>query len=293
MKSLRHVQLLSFIGCVAVACAGRGRAFAAEDPPAVAPADADAKQERKKKLEDMRRLAESTIVSSLAGKEKAPAKLVAEPVLRYDSQFHGIRDATVWVYGDKGRPLAVQKVEFYRAPYLTGYYYGLASLSDGLIETRWAGDPAWSSTKPGVEMQALPGGPKAAATPAGRLLQMKDQVRRFSATRINAGDIREENRLLSRPIHRYNDPAAGLQDGAIFAFVANGSNPDFFLVLELRGPDLARATWSYGQSRLTTGELRLRLDDKVVWSVPWEWVSGRNEYPTYVHFRPTQQESNR
>jgi hypothetical protein len=71
---------------------------------------------------------------------------------------------------------------------------------------------------------------------------MKEMIRRFTSTRIDLGDIREENRVLTQPIHPYRDPESGLQDGAIFVFVANGTVPDFYLLLELRGPDLARAT---------------------------------------------------
>ena len=41
---------------------------------------------------------------------------MAEPVLRFDSQFHRVIDATVWLYGTKGRPVAVQEVECYRRP---------------------------------------------------------------------------------------------------------------------------------------------------------------------------------
>jgi len=250
--------------------------------------EAEAKELRKARFDEMRRRAESTVVFRL-GAEKSPAKLLAEPVLRYSGEFHGIRDATTWVYGDKGRPLAVEKIEWTRTPYLNGYYYCLASLCDGLIAAQWPGEPRWSSTGPGVEMRTLTGAPQPASSEAARMRQMKDIVRRFAATRVDKGtksEIREENRLLAQPVHRYRDPDSGLLDGAIFAFIASGTNPDFLLLIEVRGADLAQAAWQYGAARMTTGELHLRLDGKEVWSVPFEWRPGRNVYPTYVHFAP-------
>jgi hypothetical protein len=238
----------------------------------------------------MRRRAQSTKVWQLRGADKMPAELVAEPVLRFDSQFHRCVDATVWLYGTKGRPVAVQEVECYRRLDAPEYFYCLVSLCDGLIEARWPGEREWSSTKPGVEMRELPEGPKPAFTEAARMRQMKGIVRRFTATRIDVGNIREENRVLAQQLHRYRDPHSGLQDGAIFVFVANGTAPDLFLLLELRGPDLARATWNYGVHRTTTGELHLRLDGKEVWSVPLQSNPGRDVYDTWLFFFARQQE---
>lgn len=261
------------------------------------PSEDDAKQLRKKRLDEMRRLAEDTVVSRLKGAGERPAKPLPEPVFRYSGEFHGIVDATVWVYGAKGRPLAVEKIELYRSAYHTGYLYCLASLCDDLIEVRWPGYPDWSSTQPGVEMRPLPEGPRPASSETARVRQMKEIVRRFTATRAERGEalnIREENRLLAQSIHRYRDPDSGLVDGAIFAFIANGTNPDFLLLIELRGAAPAQATWHYGPARMTTGELHLRLDGQEVWSVPWQFAPGRrNVYPTYVHFPVRQQEGGR
>jgi len=243
----------------------------------------DAKEQRKARLEEMRRRAEGASVARLAGAEKIAAKLLPEPVLRYSGEFHGIVDATVWVYGAKGRPAAIEKVELYKS-WHHGYFYCLASLCDERLEARWPGVPVWTSSQPGVEMRDLPDGPTPAATETARTRQIKELARRFTATRIDAGDIREENRLLVQPIHRYRDPEAGLLDGAIFAFIANGTNPDFMLLIELRGADWAHAVWRYGAARMTTGELHLRIDGKEVWTVPWQNASGFAAWPTYVHF---------
>ena len=96
--------------------------------------------------------------------------------------------------GSKGRPAAIQKVTCYRGrPGFPKYEYCLASLSDELLEVRWTGEPDWSSAKPGVQMHELPGGPKPAGAEAGRLLQMKEAVRRFSATIADYPNMRENS----------------------------------------------------------------------------------------------------
>ena len=232
--------------------------------------------------------AESTKITLRNNADKTPARLVAEPVVRYSDQLIRAIDATMWVYGTKGRPVAIQKVECYSRPDAPKYLYALFSLSDGLIEAQWLGEPGWSSTKPGVEMCVLSGGPGAALTEAGRTLQMKELIRRFAVTMTGWAQIREELRLLPRPIHRYRDPEAGLQDGAIFAFAANGTNPNFLMLIESHGPDLTRATWNYPPVRATDGQLSVRLDGKEVWSAPWQVGMG-GRYDTWLYFYARQQ----
>ena len=125
--------------------------------------DAEGNQVRTKRLHDMRRLADCTNVWQLNGVKKVPAKLVGEPVLRFDSQYYGAIDGTAWLYGTKGRPTVVQTVVCWRRPGFPKHEYCLVSLSDGLIEVQWPGDREWSSSKPGVEMRELPKGPNSTA----------------------------------------------------------------------------------------------------------------------------------
>src|SRR5215210_4623272 len=81
---------------------------------------------------------------------------------------------------------------------------------------------------------------------------------------------REEMRLLSRPIYRYEltDGKAAhpeLVDGAVFAFV-QGTDPEAVLLLEaVRRGD--RTGWQYAFGRATAGGLEARLGPSVVWTV--------------------------
>jgi hypothetical protein len=186
----------------------------------------------------------------------------------------------------------VQKVECYRHPSFPKYLYALFSLSDGLIEARWPGESDWSSTKAGIEMRVLPGGPKAAPTEAGRLLQMKEALRRFAITMTGWQNRKDEMRLLPRPVYRYADPDSGIQDGAIFAFVVYGTNPGCLILIEVQGRDAAHATWKYGPVRMTDGGLNMRLDGSEVWSADWR-VSSGGRYDTWLYFHARQQERGR
>ena len=289
----RGVRTVTAILALAYASGGPILALRAQDRTAApggeqAPGDENAKQERKKELDEMRRGTESTGVFRLRGADKTAAKVLPEPVVRYSDHLQQIADATMWVYGTKGRPVALQKVECYRRPGFLKYLYALFSLSDDLIEVRWPGERGWSSTKPAVELREVPGGPKPASTEAGRLLQMKEVIRRFAATKADMGDVHEEMRVLPRPVYRYRDPDAGLQDGAIFAFVVNGTNPDFLMLIELRGPDVTQATWNYAPVRMTAGILKVRLDGKEVWSVPGVFGLG-GTFDTWLFFFARQQ----
>jgi len=258
-------------------------------PAKQAQSEEAAKEERKKELDEMRRRAEGTSVFRVDGSNKTPAKIVAEPLMRSSDQVILAVDSTLWAYGTKGRPAAVQKVACYRHPSFPKYQYALFSLCDGMIEARWPGESGWSSTRPGVEMRVLPGSPKPADTATARLLQLKDLARRFAVTMTGWEHRRQEMRLLSRPVHRYADPEAGLQDGAIFVFVVNGTNPDCLILIELQGKSLDQATWKYGAVRMTDGGLNMRLDDKEVWSADWR-VSSGGRYDNWLYFHARQQQ---
>ena len=251
----------------------------------------NAKQERKKELDEMRRRAEATAVVRLDSSDRSPAKLVAEPLMRYSNEVARVTDSTIWAYGAKGRPLAIQETLCVRIPSFPKYMYGLYSLSDGLIEVRWPGEIGWSSSRPGIAMQALPAGPKPATTETGRLLQMKETSRRFTATMSGGLGGPEELRLLARPVYRYADAESGQQDEAIFALV-RGTDPECLVLIELQGTGVEHAVWKYGPVRLTDGGLNVRLDGNEVWTA--ESRAGlRGRYETWLSFFARQQERGR
>ena len=102
------------------------------------------KETREKLFEKMRTRAETTKVYSLADNKRTEAKLVPQPIFRYSDQPRFIVDATMWVWGTKGRPIAMCKVERYRQPNRE-WLYCMASLSPGLIEIQWQSGRRWTA----------------------------------------------------------------------------------------------------------------------------------------------------
>ena len=278
--STTFVAVLFFLSQIAVGHAQEGAAVT----DGKSAADAAGKDLRKRRLDDMRRRAQSTTVSQVSGEEKIPADLVTDPVVRHSSPFYGIVDGTLWLYGTRGRPVAAQAIELYK-PW-KGYYYCLESLTDAKIEVRWPGQPDWSSTKAGLEMRVLPDTPKPASNEAARTGQIKAICHRFACTRRDGGPNAEsfENRFFAQPVYRYRDPDREIHDGAILVGVESGTAPDILILVEARGRDLEHSSWHYGPRRTTCASLNLRLDGKEVWSVPHEWTPGRNVYSTHTHF---------
>ena len=232
------------------------------------------KENRKKLLDKMRRRAASAKVYQLKDKKRIEIKLVAQPIFRYSDQPRLILDATMWVWGTKGRPIAVCKVERYRRPN-RNWLYCMASLSPGLIEIQWQSGRRWTAKKPGLELKPLLDAPTPAKTNVARLLQMKRLARRFSAVIYDPDrGTRGQMRLLPKPIHRYSAPETGLLDAALFGLTI-GTNPDLLLAIELHQPSAEAATCQYGLTTMTANGIIVRLDDKQVWKSP-----NRNTEPT-------------
>lgn len=249
------------------------------------------KRQREKQLRKMRTRAGETKVFMLDDNQRTTVKPVPEPIFRYSDQPRLILDATLWVWGKPGRPIALQKVELYRRPQgQQQWLYCMASLSEELIEAEWRDGKQWSAKKPGIKLQPLPNGPKPANSKTGRLFQLKKNAQRFSATINDTArrDGKQELRLLPRPIYRYSDPESGLQDGAIFSFATNGTNPAALLLIELHQRGSSALTWRYGLTGMTSVTLSVRLDQKEVWRAagtpplgsrsenPWTWFFLRD-----------------
>lgn len=227
---------------------------------------ADREKESAERLAKLRLRAERTRVFAVEGDSRVEASMRPEPVFRYADQPRGIVDGTLWVWGESGRPVALQKVEFY-PPTPSNWTYCLASLSEGLVSAEWRGGRRWTATKPGVELHMLEDGPAASADNAGRIRQMKEIARRFAVRSSETTPRDEQLRLLPQPVHRYAHLEQGLQDGAIFAF-GSGTNPACLLLVELHSGESSSPRWHYGFVGMSAESLRARLDDTEAWYFP-------------------------
>jgi len=240
-----------------------------------------AREQREKRLAEMRRRAKATKVYVLEDGERKPVEMLPEPLMRFQDLVHRPRivDSTMWAWGTKGRPLATETVVLYEGGGGLKCWYDLESLSDSLIEVEWPDGPRWSSKKPGIEWQTLPDAPEAADGKGRRMSQLKGSARRFSATTIP----QEELSFLPQPVHRFSDPDSGLVDGAMFAFTSRGLNADLLLVLELRTQAPSGSVWKYGQVRMSTQPLSVRLDGQEVWTVPFVGWTPRGDKWVVFH----------
>jgi hypothetical protein len=241
---------------------------AAADKPAKEVAGEEAEQDAR--LSAMRAIAEGIAVEAIEGDSTTKVGLLEGARFRFNTTTIGCDDGTVWVWGDKGRPSAVLTLsgEWHEANGGGVWSYELTSLSPKRLRATGPEGWRWTPVESGVEFQDVPNGPVAAETASRRLGQIKDIARRFGGFGIYGGNVGEPSqfRILPTPLHRYDDVAAGVIDGAMFV-VAVDTNPEALLLVELvKGTP--SATWKFGVNRVSSGEIHATLDDKEVWKSP-------------------------
>ncbi len=238
-----------------------------------------------KLADDSRARAGAIEVNVVAGGLTTKAALHPSPLMKYTDVPRKIEMATLWLWQDEGRPVALGKVEAYQRKEGTKWMHCFASASSDLVDATWPGGRRFQADKPGVEWAAL-NGPEPQKTAAGRRLQLKELFRRFSATAINNGlNASEELRLLTRPLHEYSAPKRGVVQGALCGFAANGTNPDVIVVLEAvrpaEGKD-APASWRYGVVPMTASSISVKLDKVEVFTRPNVVTEG--DHGNWMHF---------
>ncbi|MGH7135267.1 MAG: hypothetical protein ACREHD_05965 [Pirellulales bacterium] len=129
----------------------------------------------------------------------------------------------------------------------------------------------WAPRRPGLTMAAVDAAPAPADSERPRLAQMRNLAREFRGW-MKVDDDVSELRLLPQPIFRYQAPDRGALDGAIFALVWNGTDPEILLILEEREDDGALA-WHYALARFNYRELWVKRFEKEIWHVPVETES--------------------
>lgn len=230
-------------------------------------------------LKVMRQRVQATRVT-LSDKANAKVQLVEAPVFRYSDEVRHIEDAGIWLWTDCGRPAAAMKVEHYQPGiHPRPWLYCFASLSSELVTAEWEGDPKYQARKPGVTWKPLDDAP--AKTRAARLAQMREIARRFSAEIKDLAENVRQMRLLPRPLYRYDDGLADVEDGALFGFTGTGTNPDLLLLLDLPKD----GGWRFGFAGMTAEGLTVRLKEAAVWQIPH--TAGKGQvFNNWTYFVP-------
>jgi hypothetical protein len=172
----------------------------------------------KKLANDSRARAEGIEVKTAVGDRTTKATVHPDPLMKYTDVPRRIEMATLWVWQEDGRPVALGKVEAYERKEGTKWLYCFASASSGLVEGKWSDGHRFQARKAGVEWVALKD-PAPQETAAGRLRQMKELFQQFTATaRDDVLKTSDELRPLARPLHEYSAPKQDVAQGILCGF---------------------------------------------------------------------------
>jgi hypothetical protein len=216
---------------------------------------------REERLAAMRQIAERFTVQVTEEDKSRQVPLLEAPILRFNDPAREFHDATLWAWGDKGRPVCLLAIEQYG-----DQWFECISLTDGTLAAD-ADKLKWRPKAAGLTLAPLPDAPPPAMSSARRMAQMKELLGKLSTYEVGKTGSRYELRLMARPLHRYQDPQAGLQDGAIFAF-AYGTNPELLAVIEARGTE-SESKWGVGFARCGTAEPHVLLDKTEIFTLPY------------------------
>jgi hypothetical protein len=256
----------------------------AQEPPAAANDSAVAAQ----RLELMN--AQSAAYKLTLGERSMPLALHEGPLLRFSNPVGGVPDGIVVMWKDGARPAVFAQV-FQTKEGL--WIHECQSLAAAPLSMQQGAKTFWSPQEAAAGFQPLADGPAAAAGASRRLVQMKAIAAEFSASddfKISSRDqetTRHALRLLPTPVYRYADAAAGIADGAVFAFV-HGTDPEVFLVLELRSDGAGPQSWHYTLAPMTCWAVQVNRGKTPVWSVPERMGKNKPQdlYHVWVH-KPT------
>jgi hypothetical protein len=204
-------------------------------------------------------------------------QLKPEPVLNWSNPSVGSIHGCVFLWTHQGRPAAVASIFKWFEP-LDQMACEVHSLSDMAVVARQGEQEVWRSSAPGIKFQTIATDLAPSDRAITRLAEMRSIARDISITKTDRDKTQQELRLLTQPIHRYENPTEGLVDGAIFAFV-QGTDPEVLLLLEAR-KGTPGVSWHYALIRMNSVIFNARYHDKTVWQteqLPWDVVFKGNE----------------
>ncbi len=202
----------------------------------------------------------------VGGDPQRRLELQQAPLLKYTNPVRNVQQhGAVYAWTNAGRPAVLGSIWSAidgTQPDLRRLYFEWHSLTADDVSAERNGASLWSVVEPGVEWRALREfGPVAASRPL-RLVQM-----RRIARALTAGIDTEESelRLMDQPIYRYPEGTAGVDDGAVFAFVM-GTDPELIVLLEAAASDGGPPQWRIACARFSNWPMRVAIGDREIWS---------------------------
>jgi hypothetical protein len=195
--------------------------------------------------------------------EIVEARMLPEPVFRWQQPVRGGDDGALYLWVIDGRPVAA--ITFFTFKFPDGVrmiVHERHSFVTEPIEATWRGRVVMRTSKPGVAFRPVPDAPGPAAAAPARLRQMQAIARDFTANTVDDKGQTWPLRPLARPLYRHESD----RDGALFAFV-QGTDPEAFLLLRVAGTG-PEAKWEYAVTRFTDLENHVRHKGLEVFSGP-------------------------
>ncbi|HET6879931.1 MAG TPA: hypothetical protein VFI31_07240 [Pirellulales bacterium] len=207
----------------------------------------------------------------LDAERQQPLERVEQPVLIWTNADNYMGAVFVWTF--HGRPEMIGCIGSHQnRPNKSNVFQEFHSLSlQALPTVTLSGGKQWTPSKPGLTMAVADGAPRPAASERARLTQMRNLAREFDGWMKDGEDV-AQLRLLPQPIFRYQSADRGVVDGAIFALVWKGTDPEILLVLEDRANN-GDERWHYALARFNYREMWIKRHDKELWRVPVEGTS--------------------
>jgi hypothetical protein len=206
-------------------------------------------------------------------KHERRLELQKKPVLTWTNSENYMGAVYIWTYD--GRPEVIGCIGSHqRGGGNSNVFHEFHSLSLQPLQPVKLGDgpDKWSPSKPGLELRPIEGAPAPADSERLRRAQMRDIAREFTGAMKDNADV-TELRLLPTEIARYKSPERGVIDGAIFAFVWKGTDPEVLLIVEDR-KDKEDERWHYALARFNFRDLWIKHRGNEIWRVG---VSRQNE----------------
>ncbi len=211
------------------------------------------------------------------GTEATEARMLTEPVLRWQQPIRGGDDGALYLWVRDGRPVAA--VTFFTFKWPDGkrcISHERHSFVTEPIQAAWRDRIVWKTSLPGLTFKPVPDAPRPAGAAGPRLRQMQAIMRDFSANTVDEKGLTWPLRPLSKPLYRFESR----DDGAVFAMV-QGTDPEAFVLLHVRGKG-EDVRWEYAVTRFTDLEIHGRLKGREVLTGPHTIGAADEIYNTHA-----------
>lgn len=213
--------------------------------------------------------------------ESAPEKeleLKKEPVFEWLNAARGDTQGAVFLWLHDGRPAALACIFSHSHSRLPGRQirHELHALDPEKLVVKRDEYNQWKP-QAGLARKELPDAGDPAATPGGRLVQMRRLAQEFSGHSVDRDRQRWQLRLLPTPLYRYPTAKTDAIDGALFALMSSaGTDPEVLLLIEAKKAQ-GKLHWEYACGRFSDLELHVQRKDNEVYS------SVRSAANTFYH----------